>query len=367
MSGIHRRLTPMPMHNSRRSTRSFLSRLCKLPASSPLSALEDEIMKIHHALVLFSAAGLIACGGAKPMASPGGGYSAKSSYDGDGYQAESDGGGGYDAPAADGYTGGATATSAPAGRSARPSSAPQQSYHGNASTSDSTYEPAPSRPEQPRERPGLGTVFGENVNSHVRMKTFVRATSQPFAAVAMHYNDEEGVRAHAAYRGRSGLAPYRAHTPAGGISVALTDQYGNLLHGGDANGRALIVGQADQRYNIVIQNQTGGRYEVVASVDGLDVIDGRPANLSKRGYILEPYSTLTIDGFRRSQSEVAAFRFGRVSQSYAARTSGDRNVGVIGAAFFAERGSVWTTDELHRRDTADPFPGERGYAQPPPY
>lgn len=324
-------------------------------------------MKTHHALALFLTAGLIACGGSKPYSSSTSGYSAnKASADssgsyGGGYEAESynGSGGGYDAP-----------TSAPA-RAPSPvqtgSTASRQSYRQTTSDGDSAYQPTPTRRERPRERPGLGTVFGENVNSQVRMKTFVRATSRPFAAVAMHYNDEAGVRAHAAYRGRGSLSPYRAHTPAGGITVALTDQYGNLLRGGQANGRALIVGQAGQRYNIVIQNQTGGRYEVVASVDGLDVIDGRTANLSKRGYILEPYSTLTIDGFRRSRSAVAAFRFGRVSQSYAARTSGDRNVGVIGTAFFAERGSVWTTDELRRRDTADPFPGERGYAQPPRY
>jgi hypothetical protein len=106
---------------------------------------------------------------------------------------------------------------------------------------------------------------------------------------------------------------------------------------------------------------------VVASVDGLDVIDGRPADLHKRGYVLEPQQTLVIDGFRRNEYEVAAFRFGRVRESYAARTSGDRNVGVIGVAVFAERGSVWTTDELHRRDTANPFPGDRRYAPAPSY
>jgi hypothetical protein len=52
-----------------------------------------------------------------------------------------------------------------------------------------------------------------------------------------------------------------------------------------------------------------------------------------------------------------------VSESYAARTSGDRNVGVIGFAFFAERGSRWTNDEIRRRETANPFPG--GFAEPP--
>jgi hypothetical protein len=158
-----------------------------------------------------------------------------------------------------------------------------------------------------------------------------------------------------------------AYTPYGGVSVALTDEYGNLLPGGEAGGRAMVVGRDGARYNIVIENRSGGRYEVVASVDGLDVIDGHPADLGKRGYILEPYASLTIDGFRRSDDQVAVFRFGAVADSYAARTSGDRNVGVVGVAMFAERGSAWTTDELWRRDTANPFPGDpaRTYARPP--
>ena len=73
------------------------------------------------------------------------------------------------------------------------------------------------------------------------------------------------------------------------------------------------------------------------------------------------------DGWRRSATQVAAFRFGRVSNSYAARTSGGRNVGVVGVALFAERGSRWTTDEIRKRDTANPFPGDRNYARPPSY
>lgn len=221
--------------------------------------------------------------------------------------------------------------------------------------------------EQPRERPGLGTVFGETRASSVRNTAFVRASSQPFAAVLMHYNDMEGVRAHAQYRGQDWLTPFQAHTPAGGIDVWLVDEQGNVLPGGIAADRNLIVGHEGQRYEIIVRNQTGGRYEVVGSVDGLDVVDGLPAHFEKRGYVLEPHGVLRIEGWRRSTTEVAAFRFGRVSESYAARTTGDRNVGVIGVAFFAEQGSPWTTDELERRDSANPFPAQSGYAQPPRY
>jgi hypothetical protein len=236
--------------------------------------------------------------------------------------------------------------------------APASADHGAAAES----APLDSYDHAPAERPGLGTRFGERVVSHVTEVPFTRAGSQPFAQVAVFYNDAEGVEEQARHRG-AGLQEVRAYTPHGGLSVALTDAGGRILPGFSAGGRTYIVGGDGQRYNLVIRNDTGGRCEVVASVDGLDVIDGRAAGLHKRGYIINPYSTLVVDGFRTSETSVAAFRFGAVGESYAARTGDDRNVGVVGFAFFSERGSAWTSDELHRRETADPFPNK--YAQPP--
>ena len=147
-------------------------------------------------------------------------------------------------------------------------------------------------------------------------------------------------------------------------SRSLVDESGRMLPGIEAAGRALIVGQDGARYKIVVRNATTARFEVVASVDGLDVIDGKSAAPGRRGYIVDPHGELVIDGFRTSDADVAAFRFGRVADSYAARTSGDRNVGVIGLAVYSERGARWTRHELDLRDTADPFPS-RGYAMPP--
>src|SRR5690606_28014190 len=111
-------------------------------------------------------------------------------------------------------------------------------------------------------RPGLGTVFGETRASAVRRSPFVRATSQPFAALVLHYNDLEGVQAHAQYRGQDWLAPYYAYTPNRGISVALVDEYGNILPGGATADRNFVIGQEGQRYEILVHNQTGGRFEV---------------------------------------------------------------------------------------------------------
>lgn len=288
------------------------------------------------------------------------------------------------------------AAGACSGKNAKPSYAPSYNYSGGyssqstgssyeaaapaaapaadgvyRSTGKGKYQPSTKGNWQteaaPKERPGLGTSFGETRTSYVRQESFVRAGYEPFALVSLFYNDEEGVAAQVAYRGGEDPYPVYAYTPHGGISVSLQDQWGNILPGVQAGGDTYVIGQDGARYALVIQNFTGGRYEVVASVDGLDVIDGLPADLSKRGYLLAPYGRLVIDGFRTSDRTVAAFRFGSVDESYAALTSGDRNVGVIGVAFFAEYGSPWTSDELHKRQTADPFPGDSRYAKPPRY
>jgi hypothetical protein len=103
-------------------------------------------------------------------------------------------------------------------------------------------------------------------------------------------------------------------------------------------GRTYVMGTLGSRYRIHVVNPTGRRVEAVVSVDGLDAIDGLAADfVHKSGYLIAPYGDVTIDGFRTSMEEVATFRFSSVPDSYAAREGSDRNVGVIGVAFFPER------------------------------
>jgi hypothetical protein len=105
-------------------------------------------------------------------------------------------------------------------------------------------------------------------------------------------------------------------------------------------GRRFVQGDSGQRYRIRIVNPTPARVEAVISVDGLDAVDGRPAAVTKRGYVIAAFDSVTIDGWRTSLDTVAAFRFASVRESYAARTGRDRNVGVIGVAFFRERAPI---------------------------
>jgi hypothetical protein len=124
---------------------------------------------------------------------------------------------------------------------------------------------------------------------------------------------------------------------AGPYVVELVDESGVPLPTFDHRGRTYVLGAAGARYLVRVRNTSPRRVEVVASVDGRDVVDGRPAAFEKRGYLVEPYGAVTIDGFRLGDDAVAAFRFGAVSRSYAAQMGDARDVGVIGVAVFAER------------------------------
>jgi hypothetical protein len=124
---------------------------------------------------------------------------------------------------------------------------------------------------------------------------------------------------------------------AGPYSFELVDEAGATLPTFQHRGRTYALGSVGQRYLLRVHNAGARRVEVVASVDGRDVVDGLPAAWEKRGYVVEPYGSLTIDGFRLSEGAVAAFRFTTVPRSYAARMGDARDVGVVGVAFFPER------------------------------
>jgi hypothetical protein len=156
----------------------------------------------------------------------------------------------------------------------------------------------------------------------------------------MFYNDAEGARAMANSAGFQRTSGGLVNGGSGLVSIGLRDEHGGFLSGFVAGGKNYVIGEAGRRYSIVVRNRTQNRLEIVVSVDGLDVIDGRPAAFSKRGYLVDPQGELEIDGFRQSVDTVAAFRFGSVRGSYASQKHGDsRNVGVIGLAVFHERGT----------------------------
>ena len=177
-----------------------------------------------------------------------------------------------------------------------------------------------------------------------------------------------------------------AHSPErpdrwGAWSVDLVTEGGAVLPTFQQRGRTYVLGTLGQRYLVRVRNGSPVRTEVVVSVDGRDVIDGRPSAWEKRGYLVDPYGEVVIDGFRLNQQSVAAFRFSSVPRSYAARMGDARDVGVIGVAAFPERPPRFVPpprpqlqsprDEgalppSARSEGAPPAPAEAGAAPPGP-
>src|SRR5579859_38287 len=103
------------------------------------------------------------------------------------------------------------------------------------------------------------------------------------------------------------------------------------------DGRLFVAGQPGGRYSLRVTNHTAGRVLVVMSVDGVNVITGQTAGYGQTGYVFRPYEAYDVSGWRKSDTEVAAFTFTPQANSYAARTGRPMDIGVIGIAAFRER------------------------------
>ncbi|HET6585130.1 MAG TPA: hypothetical protein VFG69_16850, partial [Nannocystaceae bacterium] len=104
------------------------------------------------------------------------------------------------------------------------------------------------------------------------------------------------------------------------VTVAIVGEHGDSLPTVSHRGTTFVAGELGHRYEIVLTNQTPDRVEVVVSVDGRDTLSGQRADFRKhRGYVIEPFGTVRVDGFRQSLDHVAAFRFADLEDSFSAR------------------------------------------------
>ncbi|OOG35834.1 hypothetical protein [Polaromonas sp. A23] len=102
-------------------------------------------------------------------------------------------------------------------------------------------------------------------------------------------------------------------------------------------GEYWVAGQYGAKYSIMVRNRLGERVLAVTTVDGVNVLSGETAAWEQTGYVFSPWQQYAVTGWRKSSSEVAAFEFSGVGNSYAGRTGRPGNVGVIGVALFRER------------------------------
>lgn len=143
-----------------------------------------------------------------------------------------------------------------------------------------------------------------------------------------------GLLLAAALCASAACAPLRAQ-PLVQMSVVDRDS-GQWLPEYRHRGRDWIAGTPGHRYGVRLTNTTGERVLVVLSVDGVNAVTGETAAPSQAGYVLDPWESAEIDGWRKSLDDVAQFVFTDLPDSYAARTGRPFDVGVIGIAVFRE-------------------------------
>jgi hypothetical protein len=102
-------------------------------------------------------------------------------------------------------------------------------------------------------------------------------------------------------------------------------------------GRAYVAGKPGNEYQISVRNRQREDVLAVVAVDGVNAISGQTADAGQSGYVLSPGSSMSVQGWRKSLSETAAFYFTTLADSYAARTGRPDNVGVIGVALFRRK------------------------------
>ena len=137
------------------------------------------------------------------------------------------------------------------------------------------------------------------------------------------------------------LLPSAPAVAASLVRIDIVDrEQGRWLPEYRARGEAWIAGPPGHRYAVRLTNTSGERVLAVLSIDGVNAITGQTARPSQPGYVLEPWQSAEIEGWRKSWQDVAAFVFTSPDRSYAARTGRPGNVGTIGVAVFRERAAA---------------------------
>lgn len=125
------------------------------------------------------------------------------------------------------------------------------------------------------------------------------------------------------------------------VELSLVDRdSGRVLPRIPHAGQRWVPGERGHRYAVRLQNLSARRVLVVVSVDGINAISGEQATPDQTGYVLYPWQTTDITGWRKSNAEVAQFVFSSPGDSYAQRTGRGDNLGVVGIAVFKEKEMV---------------------------
>lgn len=198
---------------------------------------------------------------------------------------------------------------------------------GCSQTSSRTAAEAASAPPPVAQEHKLGTAWGEDISSKVTTVEATRVRHSPDSVAKVFYS--AAPPSNGQYTNEAVLSSVRMRVQ--------TEHNRDFALYRYKNGEYSFSANDGDRYQLFFYNTSPNKtYEVVTSVDGLDVISGRSGSLRNSGYLVSPKGTLVIEGFRKSDSSVAAFRFAKPDDSYAASSlAGEKeNTGVIGVAVY---------------------------------
>jgi hypothetical protein len=114
-------------------------------------------------------------------------------------------------------------------------------------------------------------------------------------------------------------------------------------------GNVYIEGRKGTRFSIRIRNNSYSRKLFVPTIDGLSVMNGEEGDFNSGGYVVQGHNSITIDGWRTSNKDVASFYFSSPEGSYRRKMNKGNNLGIIGVAIFDEKynwphvGTTYTT------------------------
>ena len=122
------------------------------------------------------------------------------------------------------------------------------------------------------------------------------------------------------------------------VSVQVDGRQASLYPAPDGSGRYYLEARAGSRYAVALANRTGERVGVVLTVDGLNAISGEQDKGRGRMYVLDPWQSTSVQGWRSSLQEVRQFTFVDERRSYAARSGkANEKMGWIEVAVYRER------------------------------
>ena len=124
------------------------------------------------------------------------------------------------------------------------------------------------------------------------------------------------------------------------VQVRVDGQAAPLYFAPGRSDRRYLQAFAGRNYSLVLRNNTGERVAVLLAVDGLNVVSGEMSHLrsDEQMYVLSPWQTTTIRGWRTNLDEVRRFVFVDERRSYAERTGqANSDMGWIRVLSFREQ------------------------------